>query len=167
MRLVTTVHGWVQHTRRTPLYYGSTGSACRATRRCICVSDDLYEPLPRRAACRPSRCVLLENGIDLDEYAPPSPAAEAEAALGLPPGRSLVGAVGRLSPEKGFDLLIRAVDRLRRERPRRRAGRSPAKATSGRGWRRWSPSWAWRDRVRLLGYRPTCADCTRRWTSSP
>ena len=41
--------------------------------------------------------------------------AEAKRRLGLPSGRMLVGAVGRLSPEKGYDLLIHAIDRLVRD----------------------------------------------------
>jgi glycosyltransferase involved in cell wall biosynthesis len=55
---------------------------------------------------------VLENGIDLEEYRRRQDTAAAKNRLGLPPDRLLVGAVGRLSPEKGFDLLIRAADRL-------------------------------------------------------
>jgi glycosyltransferase involved in cell wall biosynthesis len=55
---------------------------------------------------------VLENGIDLEEYRRRQDTAAAKSRLGLPPERLLVGAVGRLSPEKGFDLLIRAADRL-------------------------------------------------------
>ena len=42
---------------------------------------------------------------------PEQPAAT-KTRLGLEPGRLLVGAAGRLSPEKGFNPLIRAVHRL-------------------------------------------------------
>jgi glycosyltransferase involved in cell wall biosynthesis len=38
--------------------------------------------------------------------------AEAKARLGIPATRLVIGAVGRLSAEKGFDLLVEAADRL-------------------------------------------------------
>jgi glycosyltransferase involved in cell wall biosynthesis len=55
---------------------------------------------------------VLENGIDLEEYRRHQDPAAAKHRLGLPLGRLLIGAVGRLSPEKGFDVLIRSADRL-------------------------------------------------------
>jgi len=114
MRLVTTVHGWVQHTARTPLYYKVDQLCLPRYERVICVSDDLFE------ACLgcgvPARnLVLLENAIDAAEYARRRTVAEAKAALGFPPGGLLVGAVGRLSGEKAFDVLIRAVHSLVRK----------------------------------------------------
>ena len=111
MRLVTTVHGWVQHTRRTPLYYRIDQLCLPRYERVICVSDDLLESC--LATGVPARnCVLLENGIDGAEYARRQTAAEAKAALGFPPEGMLIGAVGRLSGEKGFDVLIRSTHAL-------------------------------------------------------
>ena len=43
MRLVTTVHGWVHHTARTPLYYRLDQMCLPRYERVFCVSDDLFE----------------------------------------------------------------------------------------------------------------------------
>jgi glycosyltransferase involved in cell wall biosynthesis len=111
MRLVTTVHGWVKHTRRTPIYYAVDRSCLRFYEQVICVSDDL---VGKSLACgvSQSRCVLIENGVDTQEFARRRDRTSARKAIGLDPHRKLVGAVGRLSGEKAFDVLIRAADRL-------------------------------------------------------
>lgn len=114
MRLATTVHGWVHRTRRTPLYYLIDRLTLRHYELVIAVSPDLYG-LCRTAGVPRRRCVLLENGIDLDDFARRHSVEEAKRRLGLPADRPLVGAAGRLSAEKGFLHLIRAADRLVRE----------------------------------------------------
>jgi glycosyltransferase involved in cell wall biosynthesis len=111
MRLVTTVHGWVKHTRRTPLYYGIDRASLKHYEAVISVSADLYE---RCLECgvKPSRCFLIENAIDTQQFSRTRDRDEAKQQLGIPPNRLLVGAIGRLSEEKGFESLITAVDRL-------------------------------------------------------
>jgi glycosyltransferase involved in cell wall biosynthesis len=127
MKLVTTVHGWgVQATLRTPFYNRLDRFCLPHYDRVICVSEDL------RAAClfrgvAESRCVLVPNAIDTDQFRRGRPATAAKAALGFPPGCLLIGAVGRLSGEKGFDVLIGAADRLVRE------GRDVGLAIAGEG----------------------------------
>jgi glycosyltransferase involved in cell wall biosynthesis len=151
MRLVTTVHGWVKHTRRTPLYYRIDRFCLPRYEKVICVSPDLEQEC-RAVGAPPDRCLLIENAIDVAEFARRREVAEARSLQGMPAGRLVVGAVGRLSPEKGFDLLIRAADHLLRqgidlellivgdgdEQPRLQE----LVDQLGRG-----------DRVRLLGYR--------------
>jgi glycosyltransferase involved in cell wall biosynthesis len=111
MRLVTTVHGWVHHTRRTPLYYQIDRLCLPRYERVICVSQDLCDQC---LACGvpAQRCVLIENAIDTLEYSRRLGPVEAKKRCGFRPDRLLIGAVGRLSAEKAFDLLIRSVDRL-------------------------------------------------------
>jgi glycosyltransferase involved in cell wall biosynthesis len=114
LRLVTTVHGWVHRTKRTPLYYWVDRLSLRYYDKVVCVSDDLYQRC-RACGVPAGRCEVIENGIDLEEYSRRCGPAEARQRLGLPAGRLLLGAAGRLSAEKGFDLLIRAADQLLRE----------------------------------------------------
>lgn len=113
MKLVTTVHGWVRHTWKTPLYYAVDRWCLPRYDKVICVSTDLYQRCMRLGVSE-NRCVLIENAIDTNMFFRAREANDAKRALALS-GRFLIGAVGRLSPEKGFDVLIRAVGELARE----------------------------------------------------
>jgi glycosyltransferase involved in cell wall biosynthesis len=156
MRLVTTVHGWVHHTARTPLYYRLDRLCLPYYEKVICVSEDLYR-LCREAGVPADRCEMLENGVDLDDYRRNRSVAEAKRRLYLPPDRLLIGAVGRLSAEKGFDLLIRAADQLLRQ------GLDLEVCIIGEGDDRLRlealvAELALGDHVRLLGYRADLPD---------
>jgi glycosyltransferase involved in cell wall biosynthesis len=153
MRLVTTLHGWVKHTSRTPLYYKIDELCLPRYEAVIAVSPDLYE---RSVACGvpAERCVLIENGIDTTQYIRRQSLAEAKRRLGVPAERMVLGAVGRLSPEKGFDRLIHAVHRLTQ------AGQDVSLVIAGDGddeprLRRLIADLGLAERVRLIGF---CAD---------
>jgi glycosyltransferase involved in cell wall biosynthesis len=111
LKLVTTVHGWVKHTARTPLYYWIDRQCLPRYDRVICVSDDLYDAC-RQLSIPPQRLKLVHNAIDTDEFARTQDVTTAKRNLGIAPERFMIGAVGRLSPEKGFDRLIRVVAAL-------------------------------------------------------
>jgi glycosyltransferase involved in cell wall biosynthesis len=108
MHLVTTVHGWVKETRRTPLYYKIDQLCLPRYESVICVSQDLHDRC-RACGVADDRCLVIENGIDTEQFRRGEPAAAAKAKLGLPAGRFVLGGVGRLSPEKGFDVLLHAA----------------------------------------------------------
>jgi glycosyltransferase involved in cell wall biosynthesis len=111
MHLVTTVHGWVHETRRTPLYYWVDRFCLPRYESVICVSEDLRERC-LASGVPPDRCVLIENAIDTAEFSRNLPTAEAKRRVGIAPERFVIGAVGRLSAEKGFDVLIRSANQL-------------------------------------------------------
>ncbi|MGB6848245.1 MAG: glycosyltransferase [Thermoanaerobaculia bacterium] len=111
MRLVTTVHGWVQQTWKTPLYYAIDRLCLRSYDGVICVSRDIHQTC-LRLGIPSDKCWLVPNAIDLEEVVRREPTAAAKERLRVEPGRLIVGAAGRLSAEKGFSELIRAAGLL-------------------------------------------------------
>src|SRR5262249_20387329 len=99
---------------RTPLYYRIDRLCLRHYEAVICVSEDLRDEC-RACGVPARRCLLLENAIDTREFARSHDARVAKERCGLSPDRPVVGAVGRLSAEKGLDVLIRAANRLLRD----------------------------------------------------
>ncbi len=111
MRLVTTVHGWVQTSRKLRMYYAVDRICLRRYEKVICVSGDLRQAC-LKAGVADERCVLIENAIDVDQCQRRLSTADARRRLDLPETGVLIGACGRLSAEKGFEHLILAVDTL-------------------------------------------------------
>lgn len=111
MKLVTTVHGWVKHTWKTPLYYAIDRVCLSRYDRVLCVSEDLYADCLRRGIPE-RRLRLIANAIDTEEFRRRESTEVVKNRLGVPAERILIGAIGRLSEEKRFDLLLRALDRL-------------------------------------------------------
>lgn len=111
MKLVTTLHGWVLKTWKTPLYYTLDKFTLRNFDAVIAVSKDLFEQA-QRWRVKPERLSLIHNAIDTTDFRRALSPAEARESLGMPTNAFVVGGLGRLSFEKGFDILIRAVDDL-------------------------------------------------------
>lgn len=111
MQLVTTVHGWVQRTWKTPLYFAIDRWCLKRYQRVICVSEDLYQDC-QKLGIPESRLSLIDNAIALGDYEVDYSQAEAKQKLGVDEDAFLIAGVGRLSDEKGFDLLIQAVAEL-------------------------------------------------------
>jgi glycosyltransferase involved in cell wall biosynthesis len=83
----------------------------------IAVSSDVRDTLVR-SGTDPARVTVLLNGIDPSAFQrEPRRRDSIRGELGLDPSHQVIGAVGRLEPQKRFDLLLDAFARLRTEWP--------------------------------------------------
>ena len=73
-----------------------------------------------RAAGRPLAVTVVPPGVDIERFRPldPTERTSARRIFGLRDDDEVVVGISRLVPRKGFDVVIRAVARLARSRPR-------------------------------------------------
>jgi glycosyltransferase involved in cell wall biosynthesis len=117
---LATVHGWTGHsTRERRLYYPVDKWLLARFPRLIAVSTDIRDELIR-AGAPPRTVTTVLNGIDARVFRrTPSEAPRARAALGIAPEEFVLGSIGRLEPQKRFDLLIEAFARIAEHEPKR------------------------------------------------
>jgi glycosyltransferase involved in cell wall biosynthesis len=114
---LATAHGWTGHTRREQIYYQVDKFVLGRFPCVIAVSSQISTDLILHGT-HPDRIRIILNGIDAKAFKRDrNKEAEARAALHLPLDRTIVGAVGRLEPQKRFDLLIEAFAFLQRQNP--------------------------------------------------
>jgi glycosyltransferase involved in cell wall biosynthesis len=116
--VLSTAHGWTGHSsRERRFYYPADKWLLARLPFVVAVSSQIREELIARGA-DPSRVEVILNGIDHRAFRhDPDRVGPAREALGVGAGEFVIGAVGRLEPQKRFDLLIDAFSRLHRERP--------------------------------------------------
>ncbi len=119
----------------------------------------------------PDRIRVLPNGI----ASPPAAGPDLRPELGAPPGTALIGAVGRLYEQKGYDYLVRAAAALKR-RGRRFLCVIVGLGPEERRLRDLIAELAMEDEVRLIGRRGDALEVIRaldvavlssRWEGSP
>jgi alpha-maltose-1-phosphate synthase len=75
------------------------------------MKDDVLDVYP---TIDPDRVVVIHNGVDTDRFTP-DPATDELPALGIDPNRPYVTFVGRITRQKGIDLLLSAAERFDRD----------------------------------------------------
>jgi glycosyltransferase involved in cell wall biosynthesis len=104
MKLVGTAHGWVHRTARTPIYDRLDRWALRRFDAVISVSRDTVDALGKLAS-KGARIEVIENGVEVAPSAQPWQSRQSKELV--------LGAVGRLEPEKGLEDLLKATALLR------------------------------------------------------
>ena len=109
----------VVHTKHGANIYGPRGLhaarvVARMTTAFVACSEGTAETARTKERVPARLLHVIPNGIPLDRFEPPTPAARAEVRreLGIPDGAFVVGTVGRLAPEKDYPLLVAATKDL-------------------------------------------------------
>jgi glycosyltransferase involved in cell wall biosynthesis len=115
---LSTVHGWTGHTpREVRLYYPLDKWVLSAFPKLIAVSTDIRDELVRCGADA-TRISTVLNGIDPDAFRRDRSREDGiRGRLGLDRRSDVIGTVGRLEPQKRFDVLIDAFAALHAEQP--------------------------------------------------
>jgi glycosyltransferase involved in cell wall biosynthesis len=102
-------HGWTGVTWKVRLYEAADRLVLRWMDAVVCVSEGQAAKV-RRTGAPADRIHVIRNAVSLEKFGPPEPRFRDELqCLFAAPKRQIVGAAGRLSPEKGFEQLIDAA----------------------------------------------------------
>ncbi len=115
---LSTAHGYTGHSwRERFLYYPGDKRLLARFPLVIAVSSQLRDTLIRTGSS-PERVVVVLNGIDHRQFRrDPSKVAEARASLGIAPDEVAIGSIGRIEPQKRYDLLVEAFAEILAQRP--------------------------------------------------
>ena len=109
--MVSTCHTWYDNDRFLRFYGAVDRRVLRHFQQVVAVSDEVKKRL-LGSGLRPERIQQLRNGIETSPFAAIAAARIYRTSPGLH-----VGLVGRLAPEKGIDLFIRAAARVVQKLP--------------------------------------------------
>jgi glycosyltransferase involved in cell wall biosynthesis len=113
--------GWTGESRRVKFYEWLDRRHLRFMDHVVCVSDGQADKVREWCSVPPSRLTVIRNSARLYAFENDSPEARAKLLSFFPTTSRIshvVLAAGRLSPEKGFDVLVEAAATVCRDNPR-------------------------------------------------
>lgn len=126
--IIFTLHGLVSDTRsgfKKWLISRTEKLSCRMARRVVVVSPSLRNHAIKRNILSAGKAIVINNGscngVDAETFnrtpAVIEKASQLAQHLGLDPSDRVIGFVGRLSKDKGIDILLSAFNTLRKSYP--------------------------------------------------
>jgi glycosyltransferase involved in cell wall biosynthesis len=115
--VVAVARGWTAESFKVRLYERLDRFHMRWMDRVVCVSEAQAAKV-RRAGVRAERMSVIYNAIDPTRFREPDTRYRAKLLRYFrQPRTHIIGAAGRLSPEKGFDVLVAAAENVLRTHP--------------------------------------------------
>jgi glycosyltransferase involved in cell wall biosynthesis len=115
--VVAVSRGWTAATWRVRLYEWLDRLSLRHMDAVVCVSEGQAQKV-RKTGVAEERLHVIRNAIHAERFGSAAALERGELQSLFPQPRTLlVGAAGRLSPEKGFDVLVEAAAHVVRSRP--------------------------------------------------
>ena len=120
IRCLYNAHGWAFNMRgksriKTEIYRQVEKLLAPATDRIVCISDSERRSALEHRICGENRLVVIENGIDFDEFQEVH--ARGRQELGIPEEAFVVGTIGRLATQKAPDIFVRMAGEVKKGAP--------------------------------------------------
>jgi glycosyltransferase involved in cell wall biosynthesis len=110
-------HGWTGESLKVRMYEAVDRRFLRRMERVVCVSQGQADKV-LRAGVPQSRVSVIHDAVSAQRFSQPDPAFAGRLRNLFPdPPKQVVGAAGRLSPEKGFEILVDAASRVSADLP--------------------------------------------------
>ena len=114
--VIAIAHGWTGATWKVRLYERADAWVMRRMDAVVCVAQ-AQAPILKNAGIPEAKLHVIQNAIGADAFTTPDAETRAELASWFAsPPRWIVGAAGRLSPEKGFAVFLDAAARIVQQR---------------------------------------------------
>lgn len=115
--VISVSRGWTAETRRVRMYESLDRRLLQWMDRVVCVSEGQAEKV-RAAGVPHDRIAVIHNAIRLERFDGPHKGVGGPIrGLFSKPPTLLIGSAGRLSPEKGFQVLVEAAAKVVQELP--------------------------------------------------
>lgn len=118
--LIYNAHGWSFNIKgasgkKIKLYEFVERLLAPMTDKIVCISE--YEKISalEHGVCKEDKLVVINNGIDFDEYKNLHPKRREE--LGIPEGAFVVGTIGRLTTQKAPDIFVKMAVEVKKKIP--------------------------------------------------
>ena len=103
-------HGYIDDSAKNRFYNRVERLVLRQADGVVAVSGALRTLLTQHGVAR-HRIRVIHNAIEPSEAAPSTPDREIRLRHGLTPGQKVIGVIGRLNPEKGQMIFLRAMEK--------------------------------------------------------
>jgi glycosyltransferase involved in cell wall biosynthesis len=115
--VIAVSRGWTGESFRVRWYERLDRFHLRWMDHTVCVSQAQADKV-RRAGVRPERITVIHNAVDPERFIDVDPRYRDKLLKHFRPGRKqIIGAAGRLSPEKGFHVLVSAAAQVIKNDP--------------------------------------------------